>query len=58
MGTCHHESRIGLRKAKLGPPILKKQARNPDTTIVENYAKKNRSRFPVAVLLTTLLCSR
>ena len=26
-------------------------------SLVENYAKKNRSRFPIAVLLTTLLCS-
>jgi hypothetical protein len=27
------------------------------TSLVENMAKKNRSRFPIAVLLTTLICS-
>ena len=27
-------------------------------TLVENTAKKNRSRFPIAVLLTTMLFSR
>ena len=27
------------------------------TALVENMAKKNRSRFPIAVLLTTLICS-
>ena len=27
-------------------------------TLVENMVKKNRSRFPIAVLLTTMLCSR
>ena len=26
-------------------------------TLVENMVKKNRSRFPIAVLLTTLICS-
>jgi hypothetical protein len=25
--------------------------------LVENMVKKNRSRFPIAVLLTTLICS-
>ena len=27
------------------------------TSLVENYAKKNRSRFPIAVFLTTLIYS-
>ena len=26
-------------------------------SLVENYAKKNRSRFPIVVLLTTLICN-
>ena len=26
-------------------------------TLVENMAKNNRSRFPITVLLTTMLCS-
>ena len=32
---------------------------SPDSknTLVENMAKKNRSRFPIAVLLTTMLCN-
>ena len=29
----------------------------PGQGLVENIAKKNRSRFPIAVLLTTLICS-
>ena len=27
-------------------------------TLVENYVKKNRSLFLIAVLLTTLICNR
>ena len=27
-------------------------------SLVENMVKKNRSRFPIAVLLTTLICSQ
>ena len=29
----------------------------PTHPLVENIAKKNRSHFPIAVLLTTLICS-
>jgi hypothetical protein len=27
-------------------------------TLVENIMKKNRSRFPIVILLTTLICNR
>jgi hypothetical protein len=30
---------------------------NHSITLVENMVKKNRIRFPIAVLLTTLICS-
>ena len=30
---------------------------NAGLTLVENMAEKNRNRFPIAVLLTTMVCS-
>ena len=30
---------------------------NFEIALVENMVQKNRSRFPIAVLLTTLICS-
>ena len=27
-------------------------------SLLENYAKMNRNRFPIAVLLTTMICNR
>jgi len=38
--------------------LSKRDAQNTKgTRLVENMVKKNRSRFPIAVLLTTLICS-
>ena len=31
---------------------------NVKPTLVENMVKKNRNRFPIAVLLTALICNR
>ena len=40
---------IGLCSTDRGGPLI---------SLIENIAKKNRSRFSIAVFLTTLICTR
>ena len=41
------------------PPIYKRfiEKKKNEYALVENMARKNRNRFPIAVLLTTMLCN-
>jgi hypothetical protein len=51
---CHsnNERYIDSRDALFGATYRLRQ------TLVENMVKKNRGHFPIAVLLTTLICSQ
>ena len=43
---------------ELEVPTIGPNTSNAQDTLVENMAKKNRSHYPIAVLLTTMLCNR
>jgi hypothetical protein len=48
---------VSLRKKNNPQLVLLLSKCKLSYSLVENMMKKNRSRFPIAVLLTTLICS-